>query len=132
MDITSIFRRKKKNELLDLGGGAQLPGGPGDYGPAAGFPGQQGFPPVPAFPPQGAPMDMGMGGLPGMPPQQFQQPAPSVSSDQIENLRRSIESVNYKLDALKAAMDSINARLANIEIALKASPTEKQEGWSTF
>lgn len=120
MAITDIFKRKKKDEFLDLG--AAAPGAPSGYGPAA-FP-QPTFPPAPT-----QPVDLG---LPGLPPTAGFQPIPAVSADQVENLRRSVESLNYKLDTLKAAVDSINARLANIEAALKASPVERQEGWSAF
>jgi hypothetical protein len=67
----------------------------------------------------------------GMPPEMMapQQPmgfAPQAPpSADIEMMRRTIETVNYKLDALKAALDTINARLANIENAMRAPPGQQ-------
>ncbi len=132
MAVLDFLRRKKKDDILDLGA-TPPPAGPGAYGPAA-FPGQgagAGFPPMPGEQGQ-MPMDMGLPGMPPPTPGNYPQ-APQMGSEQIENLRRTVETLNYKLDALKAAIDSINARLANIESAMKSSPTgERQEGWGTF
>jgi len=135
MAIGDFFKRKKKDDILDLGA-APVPGGPGGYGPAAfpGMPDMQGFPQMPGQQQGQMPMDMGLPGMQGIPPPtpNFQQTA-QMGSEQAENLRRSVEILNYKIDALKAAIDAINARLANIETALKAVPGEKQqEGWGTF
>jgi len=59
-----------------------------------------------------------------MAPQQPMGFAPQPSQD-METLRRTIETVNYKLDALKAGLDTINARLANIENAMRAPPGQQ-------
>jgi prefoldin subunit 5 len=53
-----------------------------------------------------------------------------AGGEHLENIRAQIEAINYKLDTLKAVLDSLNSRLANIETALKASPLEKGEGWN--
>jgi ABC-type transporter Mla subunit MlaD len=60
-----------------------------------------------------------MGQPQGFAPQQM---APPVD---MESVRRTIETINYKLDSLKAALDAINARLANIESAMRTTPGQQ-------
>ncbi len=124
MAIRDIFKRKKKSDYLDLEG---VPGQVPGYGPA-GFPGAQGMGGMPGMGPE----------MPGLPPmEQFPSAGPMMPAQQmpaggehLENIRAQIEAINYKLDTLKAVLDSLNSRLANIETALKASPLEKGEGWN--
>jgi hypothetical protein len=119
MAFGDIFKRKKKQDYLDLEG---VPGAVPGYGPA-GYP-SQGMGGMPSM----------SGELPGLPPmEQFpsagpMMPAQQAGGEHLENIKSQIESINYKLDTLKAVLDSLNSRLANIETALKASPLEKGEG----
>lgn len=118
MALFDVFK-KKKNDFMELPMGQ-----PAGYGPA-GFPPQQG--PGAGFPPADMP------GAPPMDMQQFQQPVPMGPSPEIENLRRNMETLNYKLDSIKAALDAINNRLANIETALRTTPgfeTKSEGGWT--
>lgn len=127
MAITDLFKRKKKPDYLDLEG---VPGAVPGYGPA-GFGDQQQQ--------MGGMPSMGMPGeMPGLPsmepfptgpmmPQPMQQHAQAPGD--MENIRSQIESINYKLDTLKAVLDSLNTRLANIENALKATPGGREGGW---
>ncbi len=125
------FKKKRKDDYLEV----TPPAEEGGYGPA-GYPG---------MPPQGMPpQNQGMPGMenmpaPEFPPMQQQMPPPLMpasmgqsmgSPPEMEHLRQQVESINYKLDTLKAVLDSINSRLANVESALKASPTERGEGWT--
>lgn len=144
MGILDMFKKKKGDDFMDLGA-MGAPGAPGGFGPA----GMQGMQGMPGEQPMGQPFGQqpgmqGMGGLPPMPdmgqfsgPQQMQQPMmqqmPQMASPGIDDLRRAIETLSYKLDALKAGIDSINSRLANIEAAFRATPTEGRpgEGWQT-
>ena len=122
MAFADIFKRKKKDEFLDLGAVE-----PGSYGPGAEFPstgaaGPYGVPPpqLPDFP------------LPG-PEQQMDfrttgPPPPPQGHPELENVRQQLETLNYKLDTLKAVLDTLNSRIANIENALKVTPFERQGG----
>jgi len=125
MAFGDIFKRKKKPDYLDMGGA----GGAGaSLGPASFPEGMGGMPPMPGEMPGLPPMDFSQGAMAppgGMPQQQ----AP-IGQEHLENIRSQIEAINYKLDTLKAVLDSLNSRLANIETALKASPMEKGEGWN--
>ena len=71
--------------------------------------------------------------MPAGPPG-YPQPAPMARSPEIENLRRNVETLNYKLDSIKAALDAINNRLANIETALRTTPgfeaKPEPSGWT--
>ena len=119
---------KKKDEFGDIG--------LGDRGPGLG--------PDPAAP------DLGMGpspggtespdlnlGLPQQPPMQqpsFQQPQPSLqpqfqqpSQQQGFTAEKDFEIISSKLDALRAALDSINQRLANLE-AIARGEEEQSRG----
>lgn len=112
MALFDRFKKKKGDEFMELPAG--MPGA--GYGPA-GFPPQgpgAGFPPMePGMMP---PEAMG-------PPQGYpQQPMPISPGPDMENLRRNVETLNYKLDSIKAALDAINNRLANIESALRTTP----------
>lgn len=117
--------KKKKDEFMDLPIGQQGVG----YGPA-GFPPQNYPQPMPG-PGAGFP-DLG---LPSPPPepmnQQFQQQMPMAPQIDLGILQRNIETMNYKMDSIKAALDAINSRLGNIETALRTTPgfETKQEGW---
>lgn len=138
MGLFDTFKRKKKDDYLEMDTGP-----PGTYGPAS-FPGGQ---PQPGAMPG---MDAGMGGMgvgmeqmPGMPPAdqmspqgfpgQMQPmapagPPPSLQQD-MDRVKQQLDTLNYKLDTLKAVLDTINTRLANIESALRTTPIEK-EGWT--
>jgi len=122
MALFDMFK-KKKEEYKDF---MDLPGGQPNYGPA-GFPGQ-GFPQQ-QMPGAGFP-EMGMSPPPEPMSQQFQQ-MPMAPQIDIGNLQRNVETLNYKLDSIKAALDAINTRLANIETALRTTPgfEAKAEGW---
>ena len=127
MALTDIFKRKKKPDYLDMGDTGL---GPGAMGPA-GFPDAQGMggmpgDEIPGLPPMGPFQQAG----PMMPPSGMPQQQAPMGQEHLENIRSQIEAINYKLDTLKAVLDSLNSRLANIETALKASPLEKGEGWN--
>ncbi|MFH0868942.1 MAG: hypothetical protein V1839_01815 [archaeon] len=117
--------RKKKDDFMNFPAG--MPGA--GYGPA-GFPpmGQQQGGPGAGFPDMGSsiPQDAQMQQYP-------QQPMAQPMGQDIENLRRGVETLNYKLDSIKAALDAINTRLANIESALRTTPgfeAKQGEGWT--
>lgn len=135
MAIGDLFKRKKKPDYLDmgdtgLGPGSMGPAGYGDPSQMGGMPGMQGMP------------DMSQGSmpqdLPGIPPMDFQSPMTpqqmpqrqQAGADHLENIRSQMEAINYKLDTLKAVLDSLNTRLANIENALKATPGGREGGWN--
>ena len=116
MALLDIFKRKKREEYVELGtpetgpiGPPSLPGAPETQLP--GMPG-----PETAMP---SPMPSA-GGYPAAPP---------IPSPDMQNVIQQIQTLNYKLDALKAVLDTINTRLANIETALKTTPGER-EGWT--
>jgi hypothetical protein len=120
MAIFNVFKKKKKDEFIPF---EAMPGQMPGYGPAS-YPGAQGgMPPMPG-PSELPPMEFPQQG-PMMP-----QPQMPAGGEHLENIRSQIEAINYKLDTLKAVLDSLNSRLANIETALKASPLEKGEGWT--
>ena len=139
MGVFDFLKKKKpEDEFLDLGGPGV--GGPGGgFGPAGGFGagGMAGMPPgvvvggmprMGGIPMQGPGFDMGPSMMPQMSP-----PTPmGAGQDQVENLRRSIESLNYKMDALKSLLENVGARLQNMETALKSAPQERGEGWGAF
>jgi hypothetical protein len=124
MALFGMFKKRRKDDYLEV----TPPAEEGGYGPA-GYPGM----PPQGMPPQGMP---GMENMPApeFPPMQQQMPPPlmqpSMAPPEMEHLRQQVESINYKLDTLKAVLDSINSRLANVESALKAAPTERGEGWT--
>ena len=130
MAILDFLKKKKPEDFMSLPAGA-----PVGYGPAGWPMPQQGFPTGPGA---GFPGPDMMSGLPPMeplqqaPPTGFPQMPTMAPSQDIENLRRQVEALNYKLDSIKAALDAINTRLANIETALRATPgmETKQEGWT--
>ncbi|HKZ49775.1 MAG TPA: hypothetical protein VJ110_02110 [Candidatus Nanoarchaeia archaeon] len=122
MALKDIFKRKKKDEFLDLGAIE-----PGAYGPASGG-GYPGSPPVSGeFPTP----------FPTSPQAEYPQypAAPSApmpmapSGGEIENLKQQMEAINYKLDSLRAILDTLSTRIANIENALKVAPFERQGGY---
>jgi len=96
MGVLDFLKRKKKeDEFLDIG---QDFGQRGGYGPGMEQPMGAAAPPT------------GIGGeLPGMPAM--------GGADEI--MKKDIETLNYKFDSLKATLDQINARLANIEQAIR-------------
>jgi len=54
-------------------------------------------------------------------------PAPiTPTGAEAEIIKKDIETLNYKFDSLKATLDQINARLANIEQGLRM---QTQKGW---
>jgi len=118
MALLDIFKRKKREEYVELGkpdlGPIEAPGVPGmpEAGQLPGLPGG----PETAMP---SPMPSA-GGYPAAPP---------IPSPDMQNVIQQIQTLNYKLDALKAVLDTINTRLANIETALKTTPGER-EGWT--
>ncbi|MBW2976243.1 hypothetical protein KY347_02245 [Candidatus Woesearchaeota archaeon] len=63
--------------------------------------------------PQGFPQTPSMPSAPSY-PQQFQQPQPSFGSPQ-EMASKNLEIISSKLDALRASIESLNQRLANLE-----------------
>lgn len=107
---------KKKKEDFGLGELPPLPGGAGDEFGLPGnedfgaFPGQRSYPREQQYaqpeirPPQLTPVT----------PQQYQsygvQPVPVQ-----QNANRDLELVSAKLDSIRATLDSINQRLANLE-----------------
>lgn len=106
-----MFWKKKDDLALDNLGG--MPGGMADlgqvpsedpYGTDGGMPGQ----PMGQYAPQQYSRQP-------IPQQQFQQPSFSGYPSQQQNGGRDLEVVSAKLDALKAYLDSINQRLANLE-----------------
>jgi hypothetical protein len=106
MGVLDIFKRKKKDEdFLELGADV----GRGGYGPGAQAQPQS----IPAEQPPA-----GFGDFPGMPAQ----PMPVGAEGEI--IKKDVETLNYKMDSLKATLDQINARLTNIEQALKG-----KQGW---
>ncbi|MFH1181425.1 MAG: hypothetical protein V1702_00540 [Candidatus Woesearchaeota archaeon] len=110
-DKLTFWKKKDDLALSNMGG---LPGGmadisqmPGDDSFGAdigGMPGQ----PMGQYPPQQYSRQT-------YPQQQFQQPSFSGYPSQQQYGNRELEVVSAKLDALKAYMDSINQRLANLE-----------------
>ncbi len=117
MGVLDVFKRRKKDEFMELEGEA----GSGRYGPA-GFPREE-FPRLGPAPAQ--PVDMGLPEVPA-------QPMADFTSRGSSDLRRDIETLSYKLDSLKSALDNISARLSAIESALRTQPApEKPEsGWT--
>lgn len=148
MGIFGIFGKvlpwKKKDELglglndsLGLGGfGGGGPGGPAMQG---GMPG----------------MDLGIGGMPGAgtgmpggmpstaqyPAQQFGGFGMAQQSPQMESFQsnqayqqsyaagKEIEVVSAKLDAIRAALETLNQRLASIERYIQTEQDFKKRGW---
>jgi len=51
------------------------------------------------------------------------------SQPQSELLHKDIEIISYKIDALKAAMESMNQRLANLETIAKGSQEKSRYNW---
>lgn len=129
MAITDFFKRKKKTQdFIDIGPQADE----GSYGPA-----QEGQanPKEPRHPKSlnelGAMSDdetpLDLLARPRMPEQP---PHPSVTK---QDLERDIQELSIKIDTLKMTLDTINARLINIENAIKGEPKipEKNgEGWT--
>ena len=105
----------------DLGLGGQDMGMSG-HDPGLGAPPQQpsyGQPPPMGQPPQ------------QMAPQQFQQPAPPMMPQQQggqEVVGKDFEIVSSKLDGLRASLESINQRLANLE-RVAYGEHEKKRNW---
>ena len=146
MGIFGIFGKvlpwKRKDELA-LGNNLGL--GPlGGFGPGQGMQGMQG----PGF--GGMPYDQqfgGMGnlGMGGLPPSQYSQPQPLgqfSAAPQAEAFQKNqeyersyaagkeIEIVSAKLDAIKAALETLNQRLATIERYIQAEQDfKKRGGW---
>ena len=150
MGIFGIFGKvlpwKKKDELglglndnLGLGGfGGGGPGGPGMPG---GMPGMDlGFGTTP-----GAGMPGGMPGsaqqYPSQPQQQFGGFGMAQQSPQMESFQsnqayqqsyatgKEIEVVSAKLDAIRAALETLNQRLASIERYMQTEQDFKKRGW---
>ena len=114
MALRDIFKKKKKDDFLDIEG---LDKGPSGYGPA-GYPGEVG----PAGPPT-ATMDMG---LPGMGPQ-----ITSPAGGDLETVKRELETLSYKIDSLRALIDNLTAKMDAIERHLKGSQKPSEEaGWT--
>lgn len=108
MAFTDIFKRKKKQpDFVEIGSMAEQ----GSYGPA-------GYPKKEA---DSAEVDLG---LPQM-PQQQQMFAPQNNTAELE---KEIKALSYKIDNLKNTLDTISARLINIENAIKGQPPSGQEG----
>jgi len=126
--LDKVMFWKKKDEFSDIGLGDKdnlafgddfgaQPGAPGATpGAAPGAP--PGLGPSPDLGP-----DPGLGAQPSAPPgpapQPFQQPPPQVQqpsyNPQQDLEAKSLEVISSKLDALRASVDSLNQRLANLE-----------------
>ena len=107
MAFTDIFKKKKKQpDFVEIGSMAEQ----GSYGPA-GYPEHETNP---------AEVDLG---LPSMPQQQMFAPQSNTAE-----LEKEVKALSYKIDNLKATLDTISARLINIENAIKGQPQSGQEG----
>ncbi|MBS3064807.1 MAG: hypothetical protein J4472_03260 [DPANN group archaeon] len=133
MALIDIFKRKKKNQdFIDIGPQADE----GSYGPA-----QEGREPLEELPEEprqrkslnelGAmsanetPLDLLA--RPNIPEQPLH---PSITK---QDLERDIQEVSIKIDNLRTTLDTINARLINIENAVKGeskTPAKDGEGWT--
>lgn len=125
---------KKKDEFGDIGLGEQSPG-LGSYSAASDL----GLGPSPGGM-EGGSADFNLG-LPSQPqqpsPQQpsFQQPQPSFKPQfqqqpvyqQQGTAEKDFEIISSKLDALRAALDSINQRLANLEAIARGEEEQSRE-----
>ncbi len=142
MGIFGIFGKvlpwKKKDELglnenLGLGGfGGGGPGGPG----MPGMPGMELGLGGQAFGQQqgmaGMPGVLGMpGGMPGMAQQspQMESFQSNQAYQQSYTAGKEIELVSAKLDSIRAALETLNQRLASIERYMQTEQDFKKRGW---
>ena len=132
--LDKVMFWKKKDEFADVGLGdkenlafgdefGQQPGAnPQGMGAATGLgpehgmgqdygqqPIQQGQPSIPSF----------------SPPQQYQQPPTYSPQQELET--KSLEVISSKLDAIRASIDSLNQRLANLEAIAKGEEDKGRE-----
>ena len=98
--MVRLFGKKKEEEFPELSSAG--------FGSASGVPG-------PAS-------DYNVG-LP--PPPQPVTPSSGVTNEHIQSMTRSVELVSSKLDTLKASIDALNQRLANIEASIKEQANQK-------
>ena len=120
---------KKKDEFGDIGLGDKGP----DLG-AGSAASDLGLGPSPGS--MESPADLNLGLPTQQPPQQqpsFQQPQPSLqpqfqqpSQQQGFTAEKDFEIISSKLDALRAALDSINQRLANLEAIAKGEEEQSR------
>ncbi|MDP7180268.1 MAG: hypothetical protein QF824_03290 [Candidatus Woesearchaeota archaeon] len=121
-------------------GGPGGPGGPGTemggHDPGLGGQGMgmgghdPGFGAPPQQPSYGQSPSMGQPPQQMAPPQQFQQPAPPMMPQQQggqEVVGKDFEIVSSKLDGLRATLESINQRLANLERVAYGEHDRKKE-----
>ena len=123
---------KKKDEFGDIGLGDKGP----DLG-AGSAASDLGLGPSPGGMESPADLNLGLPSQPQQPsPQQpsFQQPQPSFQpqfqqppQQQGFTAEKDLEIISSKLDALRAALDSINQRLANLEAIAKGEEEQSRE-----
>ena len=102
---------KKKDEFSDIGLGDKENLA---FGNDFGQPGlDQGLGQAPTQPTPGLPPTPSVPSQPALPPTQFQ--APRYETPQQDMNSKNLEIISSKLDALRASIDSLNQRLANIE-----------------
>jgi len=131
--LDKIMFWKKKDEFADIGlgdkenlafgdqfgqPGANQPG----LGPTPGMD-QGGMGPLPS-PAGQAPPGPSMPSFSPSSPPQYQQP-PSYGNPQQEVESKNLEIISSKLDAIRASMESLNQRLANLEAIAKG---EEEQG----
>ena len=119
-------------EPLGLGGDLGLSGADMGFPDAGGF-GAQTMPNMPAQPTMQQPLQQQTApyGFQQAPPSYgYQQPAAMQQSPREYTVAKDIEVISYKLDALRAALESINQRLASLErIARGEEEQPRRRSW---
>ncbi len=126
---------KKSDELgldnlgLDQGAGASAYPGQGNAYPGQGNYGS--YPQEPVQPQQSWSQPVQPGGIGSPYQQQFQPQAPQMDPFQSSGYAagKQLEVVSAKLDALKAAIDSLNQRMANVERMMQGEDYFRKKGW---
>jgi hypothetical protein len=133
LDKLAFWKKKDEFEGIGLGDkGQSLSSGLGspDFGMGTGMEGGYGLPTQPAQPTAAQPMQQ-----PSYPQSYTQpsfQPQFQQSPQQTTSTEKDLEIISSKLDAIRATIDSINQRLANLEAMARGEQEQNRDNYYRY